>query len=276
MHPSIDLSTLDLDKVRKLPTYKMPPTYRLGSYGQGCAGDAPGFPTYMIQPVYNQFGNSPRKAPDCVLNIEGVNYILRGEQAIDWDKHYASFQKRCRSIWKPLPMDHPRVQLWIEHTYQHAAHCYRDVERPEHGKPGTLIYPLSHMFLASPREIRVTPGSPEAEIAKVQQAIDAELARVKAKNEFEEMRAQRVAIPENHFAVIRIREFYPEHQPNLELIANPPKLSQADWWETAAECPTPETCVPRNSLGGFGSYDWRHPVRPGHHCHFCGHTNPET
>ena len=48
MHPSIDLSTLDLDEVRKLPVYKLPPTYRLGSYGQGCAGDAPGFPTYMI------------------------------------------------------------------------------------------------------------------------------------------------------------------------------------------------------------------------------------
>jgi hypothetical protein len=114
----------------------------------------------------------------------------------------------------------------------------------------------------------------DEEIAAIResQALENELAE--ALNATARMRAERIAVPENHQAVRTIREFYPEHEPNLEWIAKAPKLSQADWWETAAECPTPETCIPRNSLIG-GCYTWRHPKEPGRHCHFCGHDNPE-
>src|SRR5262245_26451638 len=59
--------TLNAERVNKLPVYKLPPTYRLGTPGMGCAGDAPGYPTYYIRPVYNQHGNTPRNAPDAVL-----------------------------------------------------------------------------------------------------------------------------------------------------------------------------------------------------------------
>ena len=274
MHSSIDTSTLNIEKIKQLPTYKLPPTYRLGSYGSGCAFDAPGFPSYMVQPIYTGNGGSPRKAPDAVLELDGTLYILRGQQGGDWDAHYALYQKRLHSLWVPLPMDHVRVQMWMKDAYRHWHHCYRDVERPEYKKPGTLIYPIPYYKLARPSTIKITPGTPEAEVTKIQYAIQCELDRVKAENEFEEMRAKRIAIPENHQAVLHIQKFYPEYQPNLEWIANPPESEgRGSWWETAAERPNAETCTPRNSLMG-GGWNWRHPKEPGHHCHFCGRTNP--
>lgn len=274
MHSSIDTSTLNLDEIRKLPIYEMPPTYHLGGYGSGCFLDAPGFPSYMVQPIYNRHGNTPNNAPNHVLDVMGHLYIVDPiSEDTKWEDHYAAYRALLHRIWSPLPMEHERVQLWIAATYRHFHQCYRDVERPEYGNPGTLIYPTPDYTLEHPRQLCLTPGTPEAEASKIQEAIDAELARVKALNEAEELRAQRIAIPENHRAVLSIQEFYPGHAPHLEWIANPPKTEgQVGWWETSAERPTPETCVPRNSLVRSGI--WNHPKEPGHHCHFCGHTNP--
>jgi hypothetical protein len=66
----------------------------------------------------------------------------------DWDgvrdhhEHEAKRQARLHALWNPLLPEHPRVQLWIQHVYQHMKPCYRDVENPQYGPPGTLIYPV--------------------------------------------------------------------------------------------------------------------------------------
>ena len=276
MHPSIDTSTLNLPAIRRLKTYHLPPTYRLGGYGSACYLDAPGFPSYMVQGVYNKFGGTPMGAPGHVLNVENTLYVMEPlrREVGSWDDHWAAYRKLLHSLWIPLPLEHERVQLWMAHVYQHFSHCYRDSERLEHDKPGTLVFPLPDYALKQPKVLSIPATSTDEEIAQIRdsQRLENELAR--ALNTIEHTRAVRIAIPENHQAVLSIREFYPEHEPNLGWIICPPRLPQADWWETSAECPTPETCTPRNSLQGRGLGEWSHPKDPGHHCHFCGHTNP--
>ena len=68
------------------------------------------------------------------------------------------------------------------------------------------------------------------------------------------------AIPENHAAVVTIRRYYPDYEPELDLIANPP-AHPGDWWERLAEKPTPETCP--------GKYGQKHPMG-GTWCQMCG------
>jgi len=64
----------------------------------------------------------------------------------DWEggreAHDALIDARMRSLWAPLPETHLRVQLWIRHVYKHMAHCYKDVGTIEHGRAGTIVYPV--------------------------------------------------------------------------------------------------------------------------------------
>lgn len=277
MHASIDISTLNIAAIKQLKTYTLPPTYHLGSYGSGCAGDAPGFPTYMIQPVYSKCGGTPRNAPEAILNIEGVNYVLRRWEPSDtsWEEHYARFRRLCHRIWNPLPMEHERVQLWMMHQYQHFHHCYLDASQPERSSERMVIFPVPDYKLKTAQVLTIPATATDEDIANIRRAQALENEAAEALNSVERRRVEAIAIPENHMAVVGIREFYPEHQPNLEWIANPPRRSQEDWWETAATKPTPETCTPRHSLSGHGAYTWCHPKEPGRHCHFCGHDNPK-
>lgn len=277
MHPSIDTSTLNLDEIRKLPTYELPVGYFLGGYGSGCYLDAPGFPSYMVQPVYTRQGNSPSHGPELVLELDGVLYAVKPEcRGGSWEEHHAAYERLLHRIWKPLPLDHERVYLWKLHVYQHFNHCYRDVERPEYNKPGTLIFPLPHYKLEHPRTFSILATATDEEIAKIREAQDAEIARVRSLNEAEQLRCARVAVPDNHLAVITIRKFYPTYEAEQNYIDAAPRLAQADWWETASEKPAPEACEPRNSLGkGSHTVTWMHSKKPGHHCHFCGHDNPK-
>ena len=71
----------------------------------------------------------------------------------DWEggreAHDALIDTRMRSLWAPLPENHPRVQLWIRHVYKHLAHCYHEDkdETIEHGRPATIIYPVPDSIL---------------------------------------------------------------------------------------------------------------------------------
>ena len=47
----LDMSTIDQQRLEELPLYKPPPSYRLGSMGNGCAGDPPGYPSYFTRCV---------------------------------------------------------------------------------------------------------------------------------------------------------------------------------------------------------------------------------
>ena len=260
------LVTLNIAALEKLRTYELPGSYHLQSDpGNGCAGDPPGYPTYLTRNIYTQYGNSPayrEGRPTMVICHGGKNYVVESYGQSDEKR-----EQILHKLWKPLPLDHPRTRAWIIGTYMHFHHCYQDVERPEYGRPGTLIFPVPSYKLKTPKQFKVTPGATPEEMAKLQEAMDAELAAVNAHNEAERLRAERVATPENHKAVLIIRRYYPDYQPEQELIDNPSAFERpGNWWETMDEAPSPENCP--------GQYGHRHPVNNSW-CQFCGWKAPE-
>ena len=269
MHSSIDTSTLNLKKVKSLPKYANTKGYKLGSYGSGCYLDAPGFPSYMIQALYTRNGNTPDGAPEQVLELDGVLYVVEPAHGVTQESH----EKPLHRLYKPLPIDHIRVQMWMANVYRYFHNCYRDKEAQDK----MMVFPLPNYKLETPTPFSIKPGAPEAELSKIQAKIDAELARCKAVNEARLLHAEQVAIPENHLAVITIRKFYPDYEPNLNWIDCPLKSTgQEDWWETSAQRPEAEECMHRNALdSGSFSATWVHPKAPGKHCLWCGRTNPE-
>jgi hypothetical protein len=129
--------------------------------------------------------------------------------------------------------------------------CYEDVERPESGQPGTLIYPIPSY------KMRTTPST-HLDI-RVQSA---EQRAARAHNAFEEARAAKIATVDNHRGVKTIREVYPDWTPSLSLGAYRDLPPVGAWWETMDERPTPETCP-----GIHGA-----PHRHDGWCQFCGYT----
>lgn len=264
-----DLSTLNAQFLRKLKAYELPPSYHLqDSPGNGCYGDAPGYPSYFTYSVYTSHGNNPpyrEGRVTQVIRFEGKLYATGWYGQTD-EQRAKLFQR----LFKALPEDHPRVQAWIYNQYRHFEHCYRDVERPEHGRPGTLIFPVPDYKLETVpdlKSVKVSINATPEEIDAARRAHQAAVDTATAKNEAERLRGQRIATPDNHLAVIYIREFYPSHVARLDLIADPkPTGNQGDWWERHAERPTPETCPGREGrmAGGHVEDGW---------CQFCGYTS---
>lgn len=250
----MDYSTFNADAMRALPELQLRPGCRVSpGLGSGCFMDAPGFPSYFVQHVYTTRGDSPSRGAVAVIKFEGVYRVI--ETAENWPKE-GEAHERMRKLWQPLPLDHERVRLWILTCYSYFGTCYADAERPEYGRPGTLIYPRPYYKRETFRD---DPRFSDA-------WREAEQARVAEVNRFEDERAARVAIPENHRAVLAIREFYPDYQPELDLIENRPNAygcgsGVGSWWETEAVKPKPEECKPR-SIGA-------HPVN-GTACQWCG------
>lgn len=243
-----DYSTFNAAEMAKLPEAKIADTCHVSdSMGSGCAGDAPGFPSYFVQHVYTRSGNSPAKGPAAVIRFEGVYRTIERAEVYPKDGEREALLMR---LWQPLPIDHPRVRAWIESTYAHLRHCYRDEERLEYGRPGTLVYPLPYYKI---KHFRDDPRFNDT-------WREAEQTRIREENAFEENRARAIATPENHSAVRLIRRFYPEYQPEPDLIENP-VARPGSWWETEAECPKPGACNPR-SCGP-------HPIN-GSWCQWCG------
>ena len=253
-----DFSTINIAALKRLKAYELPPSYHLQDEpGNGCFGDAPGYPTYFTRNVYTGHGNCPpyrEGRVTQVISFEGKLYVTQWHGQTD-----EAHQKLLRKLWKPLPVDHLRTKLWMTSLYRHMAHCYQDVERPEYGRPGTLIFPIPAYKVAVAKDIKVSASATDEEIAAARRAQQAEVDRINAVNEAEQIRAKRVATPENHNAVRSIREFYPDHQPDLGQIAKPGP-EQGEWWTiaterpTAANCPGPYRQHPHNENG----------------CQFCG------
>ena len=271
MKSKLDFSTINIEALKRLKVYTLPPTYRLqdGS-GSGCSGDAPGFPSYFTRSIYTRHGNNPRKGAEEVILHEGKMYVTKSSddwrKGDDWDAVYARYQERLMRLWVAPPIDSPRVRAWIESTYRHFNHCYVDVERPKYGKPGTLIYPVpAYRLKDETRQEYIGSGlTPQPDYMPPkysQEYLDTVNTAVRIFNADERARAKSVAIPENHHAVRIIRKFYPEYQPEPALINDVSGVVTAQWWETEAEQPTPETCRPR-SCGP-------HPVN-GQWCQRCG------
>lgn len=268
----MDYSTINIEKLKRLPECKLPPTYRLQhESGNGCFGDPPGYPSYFTRSVYTQYGNSPRRGVEEVISCDGKLYTTRHSKdwngCKDWDEVYAKYQKRLRSIWLPPPEDHPRVQAWEAAVYQHMSHCYVDVERPEYNRPGTLVFPVPDYKLKPILKQEYVKVGGEDRPHWSDEYLEAENHARRQFNADEINRAAAIAIPENHKAVIAIREFYPEHKPILAWIdgtEQPPRTG--NWYETEAVRPKPEECKPRS---------WgKHPIN-GSWCQWCGWEAPK-
>ena len=239
----MDWSTINKDKLHQLQPYTTPTSYHLQKdSGNGCAGDPPGYPTYFTRSVYTAQGNSPRRGATLVLGGYVVEKNEDWEGVKGWDEYRAERDAVLHSLWNPLPLDHPRTRAWIRDSYRHLNKCYRDEERPEYGRAGTLIFPVpSYKLKKFYDEARFNDDYRTKERA----AVD-------AYNRAEFDRANAIATPDNHMAVVKIRRFYPEYQPEQDLIDNPPRQVEGMWWETDAVQPTPENCCPRWHLHAFG------------------------
>lgn len=271
---------LDLDKIRKLPIYKLPPSYRLGEPGMGCAGDPPGYLSYYMRPIYNQYGNSPSNAPDSVVLLNGVIRIVgdsRKSKGGTWDEYQAGVEKLVRSLYKPLPFEHPRVQAWLAATFAHHGKHYQypvETGEKEFGRQATFFFPLQSFARGYKYERRheVFKDRPElsdawrekerAAIVAINEAIDLENETIRKQNQALSDSLKEMATVDNHVAVRIVRQYYPDAPVEaLEtLIENRPK-SDGTWYETLPERPTPETCP--------GAYGRKHPMN-GSWCQVCG------
>lgn len=220
-----------------LEVHKCPFTYHVDNHsGHGCAGDPPGFPTYFTKSVWTQHGNHPAR---------GASILLFGRIV---QTNIMTYD--LRKLWKPLPLDHPRTRAWINDRYRHLHKCYCHPTEQEYGRRKIVIYPVPYYeFRNFEDDLRFSEAWREKEKAAIEQQNAEIISERKA-----------IATPENHSAVHSIREFYPEYQPEIDLIDSPLKLI-ANWWERLDECPKPEDC-PGDSVG-------KHPVN-GTWCQCCG------
>lgn len=254
----MDFSTINLDVLRSLPTYELPDSYSVQrAPGNGCAGDPPGFPAYFTRSVYTKRGNSPRNAVDQVIWHGGVMHATstsRWERGDTWEQRMARYDALMHQLWLPLPYEHERVQCWIRETYRHHAHCYRDDAGLVAGKGDrhTIIFPVPSYKL---RAFQDDPRFSAEWRTWEQKAVEAWNADLRA-------RTARVAVPANHSAYRIVSRYYPEHQPDVHLIAQPPEDVGGMWWETDAAQPAPGACRPR-----WGT----HPINE-LWCQWCGWT----
>lgn len=126
--------TFNVKALHSLKTYKLTPSRRLGSEGSGCFLDPPNYPSYFLQSVYTEHGNSPGRGVQTVIEYQDVLYVLRHSDDWKTDPDDARFKKRLHRIWDRLPLEHERVQLWIKHCYSHLRNCYIDDSLPGRDK----------------------------------------------------------------------------------------------------------------------------------------------
>lgn len=214
----MDFSTIDTVQLRKHEVVIASRKYVQDSCGNGCAGDAPGYPSYFTKTVY---GANDRMR--CMaIELYGTLYAI-------WNADHDERDSAAilRRLWLPLPIDHQRVRLWIRETYRHHSRCYNG------WGDDMVIYPVPAW------QLKVYTYDPRWK----EEFITAHKAEVDASNERVIKHAQALATPENHNAVRLIRKFYPEHAPDLSLIENSPTESRGFWWETEAERPSEADCA---------------------------------
>jgi len=215
----MDYSTISIEELKKLPVYELPPTYQLQKDpGNGCINDPPGYPTYFTRSVYTQYGNTPRNAKaEEVIEYEGKLYITRSSKdwrtGDTWDTVSARYQKRLRRLWKPLPLNHLRVQLWIQSIYAYFKGCWEDPSVKDRTNVSNLVIPSSIN-----KQDRLFDLGTKAKLAEV-------------------------CVPENYRPTRVVKEFYPEHEYD-EIEAHQSRTCVPHWWETEAEVPNP--CKPRS------------------------------
>jgi hypothetical protein len=257
---AFDYSTINTSVLADAPAVTLAPSYHLQEDpGNGCYLDPPGYPTYFTQCVYTRQGNTPARGPEMVLCAPGLG--MR-DVTFTWDHRETRAEEEARRaawwdrLYLPLPFTHPRVKAWVAALVAHFAHCYRNVEDTEYGRPATLIYPVPDYKLKS-----FTDDPRWSE--ECRQAAQAE---VEAFNRQAQAHASRIATFENRWDVIAIQKAYPTlAMATIDLaISAGGKLvaRHGDWWERLAERPTRETCRPPKWYGAH---------RTSGFCQFCGY-----
>lgn len=262
-----DWSTINLERLHKLPAVKLPPTYRLqGDMGNGCAGDPPGYPSYFTRSVYTGTGDNPSRGAVTVIG----GHVVETAEFGSWDKREA----RLRRLWVPLPLEHPRTQAWIVSTFRHHRHCYH-VPGAEslnfHDDKRMLIWPGGCLDKTPFGTLKDMDG--EIKWATEHESFgkwrdeekEAFKAAIVTNNARITRECEAIATPENATATIIVRRYYPEFTPTPDLFSADLE-APGNWWEVMAECPTPETC--------HGQYGTAHPVNTSW-CQMCGWHAPE-
>lgn len=236
----VDYSTLKASVIKTLKPYVKPESYTIDSHmGSGCAGNPPGHPSYFVRSVYNRFGNEPNTGTKEVIEYNGKLYALPDfwEGSKNWNECKAKRDRLYKRLYKALPEDHPRVVAWINATYSHLKHCYRDPYAVKQ-QDELLIYPVPFYKLKTPR-VDFKRWSVEYIIEYCKEIADYNQSVIDY--------ARTIATPDNHKAVIAVREFYPDHVPTDYLIYTPYRMGS--WWERESEQPTQYTCKGNDYLG---------------------------
>lgn len=248
----MDYSTINIERLKRLRVYTLPPTYQLQrDCGNGCYGDPPGYPSYFTRSVYTQFGNSPPRSPQMVIRYEGRNYVVQ-----DRDYSHADYEGELKALYLPLSLDHLRTRLWIIGTYRHLHNCYDDPDHEEYGRPRLMCYSLDEYFRKYRMAYRDLPSWSDSDRRQHREEIDDYNRSLGA-------RYAQLKEPDNHQAVRAIREHYPDYRPEQDLIDNPPQFQVGMWWETETRRPAAADCAMVQRWGN------KHPFN-GTWCQFCG------
>jgi len=115
-----DKSTIMVDTFVGLPFYEESRHRHLSSHvGYLSLGRnlPPGYPNYLMREVLTSTGRTPR---------DGAGVTLFGKVVINvYEPHYL-FLDLCQRLWKPLPYEHERVQLWVDTCYSYMRGMSRD------------------------------------------------------------------------------------------------------------------------------------------------------
>ena len=268
----MDVSTINLAELEKVDVAKIPGNCHIGKFaGSACFGDPPGYPSYFLQSVYTSGGNDPRRGVphQVIVHPNGTPYVIDDGQ-YDWD----SRNELLAALWSPLPLEHPRAELWIRGTYAHHRTMYVDPAQPEDASWDKRTFSFNTVSGKAPYYLLLKYGVLPIPHISDRLRVHKDLAEEFLRREtavHEEAVAKvnamlaKICTPENHSATVLIRRHYPDFTPREDLIQKPPELVP-HWWETEAEAPDFETCQPR-SCGP-------HPVNDTW-CQWCGWVKPK-
>ena len=252
MRMEMDKSTINLNELHKLPAYVKPESYTIDrSLGSCCHLDAPGYPSYFLQHVYTKHGNSPSR---------GATMLIQGRVVETADQSYEKLLVKLRKLWNPLPYNHPRVKAWIVAVYRHMKNCYKHPSYVNGQGDMDILTGPSHF--SNQFKLKTFTDDPRfSEEWRTKAREEVATHNIEVYNAWAE-----ICKPGNHAAYLYVREFYPEHEPDLGLIENTPEEYDGDWWEVYDHKPTPEECP--------GSARWGRSGRPhpsnGVWCQMCG------
>jgi hypothetical protein len=229
----LDFSTINTDLLMKLPVFTLhamqQKRYHLQENpGNGCYLDAPGYPTYYTRNVYTRNDNDVNGGTTVIM-YNGIGYDVsdiwtRGDT---WDVVYARHDALMKSLWRPLPIDHVRVQLWIMAVYRHMQHCYHSPEKDKNGS-NIVIWPVPSYELQNVYTSKYALDRYKS----VFDMRDEQRAAIVHNTAMINKRAQLID-PDNHCAVRMVRQFYPDHVANWDYIDGkiPARVGDDRWWE---------------------------------------------